>query len=352
MLWQARVGSCIMALSASSAPVCMLCVKGTGMGKSILYQTLAAHFKKVTLYISPLLTLGANQVSKLMERTATLTTRFVPIFLDGIKSSTEAKEFAQLIKSVDPEAVVILFSSPQCLVDRHKAFLKSVQRLISFVVVDEIHTFNTFGRSFRKEFTCLKEPLFTKLSPATPMLFLTATCTERVRDSFALMIGVDITHYDWPNKTEIRNRKVSIVCHYSSKPFSSMCKNAAAVVCLYRHSKCIIYSNVRKQVICLKEKFGAYLDKLDNLYNLQAVAIHGHLSKIKKTGNINMFLSSHHIDGTSDDNDETQEGPSRNVNFLFATSGVENVGIDSDQVRSVYRMDFTQSIIDFIQECG
>ena len=202
MPWQRRVASSVMALSAASISVRMLCVKGTGMGKSILYQTLAAHFRDVTLYISPLLTLGADQVQKLMDRTNTANTRFVPIFLDGIKSSAEAKEFAALMKNLEPDTIVILFASPQTLVNRHKAFLKSVIRLIRFVVVDEIHLFNAFGRSFRNEFSGLKTVLFQKL-PTVPMLFLTATCTERIMKSFTSMIGVAITHYDWPNETQI-----------------------------------------------------------------------------------------------------------------------------------------------------
>ena len=344
--WQRRVGSTFMGLSAASVSVRMLCVKGTGLGKSILYQTLAAHYKEVTLYISPLLTLGADQVQKLMDRTNTITTRFVPIFLDGIKSSAEAKEFAVLMKNVDPETVIILFASPQTLVNRHKAFFKSVIRLIRFVVVDEIHLFNAFGRSFRSEFTGLKTVLFQRLVNV-PMLFLTATCTARIRDSFASMIGVAITHYDWPDEVLIRNRKVSLVCQYSSKPFSSMCRNASAVVRADRQSKIIVYSNARKRVIELKEKIGNFLDGEDDLSMMQVLAIHGHQSKVEKTGYIQMFLSGNdEDDGVGDDND------SSGMNFLCATSGVANVGIDSDKVRAVYRMDFPPSIIDFVQECG
>jgi len=52
--WQTRVGSCIMALTASSTPVRMLCVKGTGMGKTqtpLIKSRLALYF---CVTISPL----------------------------------------------------------------------------------------------------------------------------------------------------------------------------------------------------------------------------------------------------------------------------------------------------------
>ena len=68
--WQTNVGRKIMWIHANKVPVQFLCVQGTGAGKSVLYQSLAAHFKCVILYISPLLTLGADQeVNKLMEQT-------------------------------------------------------------------------------------------------------------------------------------------------------------------------------------------------------------------------------------------------------------------------------------------
>ena len=66
--WQIRVGSAVIRNHAYLHEVRFLCVQGTGKGKSILYQTLCAHFKGVSLYISPLLTLSADQVNKLMAR--------------------------------------------------------------------------------------------------------------------------------------------------------------------------------------------------------------------------------------------------------------------------------------------
>ena len=84
--WQVRVGSTVIRLHAVSRPVRLLCVQGTGKGKSMLYQTLSAVFKGVTLYISLLLTFAADQVNKLMSRTRYQNTRFVPIAMDTVKT--------------------------------------------------------------------------------------------------------------------------------------------------------------------------------------------------------------------------------------------------------------------------
>ena len=38
------------------------------------------------------------------------------------------------------------------------------------------------------------------------------------------------------------------------------------------------------------------------------------------------------------------------IQVLCATSGVGNVGIDSPNIRSVFRLEFPPSIMDFVQE--
>mmetsp|Transcript_21475 Transcript_21475/g.31351 ORF Transcript_21475/g.31351 Transcript_21475/m.31351 type:complete len:92 (-) Transcript_21475:161-436(-) len=56
----------------------------------------------------------------------------------------------------------------------------------------------------------------------TPMLFLTATCTMRICESFEGMISCTATHYDWPSAFDIANRPVSLYAHYSKKTFANM----------------------------------------------------------------------------------------------------------------------------------
>ena len=87
--WQATIGGFIMDRQRPPQRSCrVLCIQGTGKGKSILYQTLAAHFTGVTIYVSPLLTLGADQVNKLMERTRVIGYTIIPIHLDALKGAS------------------------------------------------------------------------------------------------------------------------------------------------------------------------------------------------------------------------------------------------------------------------
>ena len=49
---------------ANCLPFEFICIRPTGGGKNLLYQVLALNFKKVTLYITPILVLGSDQMQK------------------------------------------------------------------------------------------------------------------------------------------------------------------------------------------------------------------------------------------------------------------------------------------------
>ena len=121
--WQARIGGFMIRKASAGSPCRLLCIQGTGSGKSVLYQTLSARFTGVTIYITPLLTLGADQVSKLMTRTNTIGASVIPIHLDGYTSTDGVKELVSLLKSSDPYVSAIVFTSPQTLTDKFKGFL-------------------------------------------------------------------------------------------------------------------------------------------------------------------------------------------------------------------------------------
>ena len=155
----------------------------------VLEQEVGKHFYTrlllVTIYISPLLSLGSDQVNKLMRKTRTDNTTTVPVHLDEVKNLlNELNAILSLIKNADDTTCVIIFPPPQSITEKYPHLVEDLKSLIRFGVVDEWHLFNSFGRSFRKnEFNLLKQKLFTrpKLNNLVPMLFLTATCTHRTK---------------------------------------------------------------------------------------------------------------------------------------------------------------------------
>jgi len=339
--WQRRVGGILMHSHEVRKAICLLCVQNTGAGKTLLYQTVAAYLKHVTVYISPLLSLGSDQVNKLMIHARTHAPTITPIHLDEVSSKKELRSIIDLIKNALDSETIIVFASPQSLTTKFPSFTNLIRMYIKFIVVDELHLFNSFGRSFRSEFKLLKSKLFCKVRKTIPMLFLTATCTRRIEESFTKMIGRDITHYDWPSASDLSTRRVQLHALYSGRPVKPLKTSISKMLKETNdHPKqCIVYCNVQKRVIEIQEKLGEYFDADDDLYMHEVISIHGNLSKVEKTKYIQFFLDPQHPDDA-------------NLKVLCATSGVGNVGIDSPNIRKVFRLEFPPSALDFVQEIG
>ena len=341
--WQSQVGGQIIRLRNKRKPVRQLCVRPTGGGKTLLFQTLAAYMKGITLCLIPLLSLGADQVNKTMIKTRSDSTNSISaVHLDELKRD-DLLELLAILNEADDGLTTILYSSPQFLVKSFPTFFAGLLAtgLLRFVVVDEIHLFTHFGRSFRSEFTDLKDKVFKKLPNKVPSLFLTATCTRRIKDSFESLIGLDITHIHWPTAAEMVDRKVSLFIAYSSRPFSNMSNSIARLLKIddNQPKKIIVYSNVRSRIKDVDIGIGEFFNKDDTLYLDDTMCIHGQLTKEEKASYTQMFLNPEHEDD-------------KRIRVLCATSGVGNVGIDSPDIRSVFRLEFPPSLMDFSQEKG
>ena len=341
--WQTQVGGQILRLRSEKHVVRQLCVRPTGGGKTLLFHTLAAYMKGVTLCLIPLLSLGADQVNKAMIKTRNDPTMAISAFHLDELSTADLKELLLLLSEVDAGTTTILYSSPQFLTDSNPTFVHDLMKLkvLRFVAVDEIHLFTHFGRSFRNEFNKLRDVLFSKLPRNIPSLFLTATCTRRIKESFESLIGVPISHIHWPPPHEMADRKVSLFIHYSSRPFSNMSKSIARILKINDDlpDKFIVYSNVRTRIKDVQTGMCEFFDKDDDLFLHDIMCIHGQLSKEEKASYIQLFLNPEH--------EEDQ-----NIKVLCATSGVGNVGIDSPDIRAVFRLEFPPSLMDLSQEKG
>jgi hypothetical protein len=69
--WQSEVGSFLYGCHIMSSPLKLLLVRPTGGGKTLVFTSVAACIKGITLCIlTPLLSLGADQVQKIMSKTS------------------------------------------------------------------------------------------------------------------------------------------------------------------------------------------------------------------------------------------------------------------------------------------
>ena len=150
----------------------------TGGGKSLCYQLPALIFAGLTLVISPLIALMKDQVDALNANG--IPARF-------INSSLPAVEIEQVQQQVRQGRVKILYVAPERLAFagfRH--FLGGLD--LSLIAIDEAHCISEWGHEFRPEYRNLRQ--LRQDFPATPVIALTATATERVRDDIIHQIDL------------------------------------------------------------------------------------------------------------------------------------------------------------------
>src|SRR6266851_5074642 len=145
----------------------------TGGGKSLVYQLPALLMPGLTVVISPLIALMQDQVDRL---------RANGIAATFVNSSLSNEERYERERAALNGRLKLLYVAPERLVNGNfLSFLDQVDRNVglSLLAVDEAHCVSEWGHDFRPEYRQLGQ-LRTRY-PHVPMMALTATATERVR---------------------------------------------------------------------------------------------------------------------------------------------------------------------------
>ena len=145
----------------------------TGGGKSLVYQLPALLMPGLTVVISPLISLMQDQVDRL---------RANGIAATFVNSSLSNEERYERERAALNGRLKLLYIAPERLVNGNfLSFLDQVDRNVglSLLAVDEAHCVSEWGHDFRPEYRQLGQ-LRTRY-PHVPMMALTATATERVR---------------------------------------------------------------------------------------------------------------------------------------------------------------------------
>jgi ATP-dependent DNA helicase RecQ len=172
----------------------VVCVMPTGAGKSLCFQLPALLLKGLTIVVSPLISLMADQVQQLQVIG-------VPVLL--LNSSQPSHEQSRVLKKLSERFAGLLYLAPE------RFAAPSFQRLLpqlrpNLLVIDEAHCLSFWGHDFRPEYMRLAEVREQLGSPVT--MALTATATPNVRDDIVRMLRlrlpkVHITGFDRPNLT-------------------------------------------------------------------------------------------------------------------------------------------------------
>jgi len=154
----------------------------TGSGKSICYQLPAILSEGITIVVSPILSLIADQIHHLENL--------------GIKScmmSGENKsDHAQLYSKIITKEIKIVYTTPETLnLNRQVAgyVAELVQKgQLSRIAIDEAHCVSNWGHEFRPEYLQLGN--LRKYYPNVPIIALTATATLAVRNDIIKLLSL------------------------------------------------------------------------------------------------------------------------------------------------------------------
>ena len=165
-------------VAAAEARRDVLFVAPTGSGKSIAYWVPGIVSQTLTIVVSPLIALMADQVARLNA---------LGIGAACLHSQVSAATRADALRAAAAGELRFLYLAPERI--GAPGFLDSLGRLaVDRFVVDEAHCISSWGHDFRPDYRRLGEAITACGRP--PVGAFTATATPRVRQDIASSLGL------------------------------------------------------------------------------------------------------------------------------------------------------------------
>ena len=177
----------------------VLVVSPTGFGKSLCFQLPAILRSGVSVVVSPLKALMGEQVSALLRHKIPST--FINSDLDPVEKQIRYQLLANKVFK-------LLYAAPERFFVQNKSELETLWSLKpSFLVIDEAHCVDQWGRDFRPEYGRLGEVHKALGSP--PVLAFTATAGQEMQKRILASLGVNdarvfVRGVDRPNISLLR----------------------------------------------------------------------------------------------------------------------------------------------------
>lgn len=286
-----------------------LVIMPTGGGKSLCFQLPALVRPGLTVVVSPLIALMQDQVQALHDNGIGAT------FLNSTLSLSELRQREAAILAGH---IKLLYLAPERLLgEGFLPFLDRVHeqtRILSFAI-DEAHCVSEWGHDFRPEYRQLRG--LRRRYPTVPMMALTATATERVRQDIVQQLGlksasVHVASFNRPNLFyEIRPKQKQ-----SYLELLKLVKQTAGAGIIY----CLSRKKVDEITFRLQQD------------GIEALSYHAGLADGKRADNQNRFIR--------DD-----------VRVMVATIAF-GMGINKPDVRFVIHYDLPRNLESYYQESG
>ena len=283
----------------------------TGGGKSMCYQLPALLMEGITIVVSPLISLMKDQVDGLEAN---------GISAACMNSTQSAREIRDVKTAFLENRLKVLYVAPERLMMPGTfAFLKKGK--VSLFAIDEAHCISEWGHDFRPEYRKLKLLRDPKTGfPDIPIIALTATATERVREDIISQLNLNIAPEKGPYVASFDRKNL----YYEIRPKRETFSEITDYLHRHRGEAGIIYCQSRNSVEALTKKL--------NLAGFKALPYHAGLSDFERTRNQEMFIK--------DD-----------VDIIVATIAF-GMGIDKSNVRFVIHYDLPRNLESYYQETG
>lgn len=287
----------------------VVCVMPTGAGKSLCFQLPAVIFRGLTIVVSPLISLMADQVAQLRRLR-------IPAML--LNSSLSGDDQRKGLAALHNGYRGLLYIAPE------RFAAPSFQTLLpklkpNLFVVDEAHCVSFWGHDFRPDYMNLAEAREKLGNPIT--VALTATATPQVRRDIVTMLGlrnpkVHVTGFDRPNLAYSTRRIESEV-----NKDDAVLKSLAA-----RESSGIIYCSTRKAV----EELSALIE--EKFPKRTVCSYHAGMEPEVRTASQSLFMQT--------------------PNAIAVATNAFGMGINKPDIRFVLHYNLPGSVEAYYQEAG
>ena len=279
----------------------------TGAGKSLCYQLPAMLLPKLTLVVSPLLSLMKDQIDFLKEKN---------IPAARLDSTLPKEEYENILEDAKKGNLKILMISVERF--RNERFRNHLQKIkISLLVIDEAHCISEWGHNFRPDY--LKLPAYQNEFAINQILLLTATATQKVID-------------DMCNKFSLLRKNVTVTGFYRRNLFLGVSP----------------VSEFNKKDELLKRI---------NQFPTSPTIVYVTLQKT--AANIAEFLKSHNVNSSpyhagmkNEEREQIQNSFMKSKLDCVVATIAFGMGIDKKDIRRIIHYDFPKSIENYSQEIG
>ena len=144
----------------------------TGGGKSLLYQFPATYSNRITVIVSPLISLMNDQCEHMTSKN---------IATICLNSETD-------VKLDKLNTFTLIYTTPEFLTNRINVF-KKLESSICLFAIDEAHCVSQWSHDFRESYQQLN--IIKDMFPSIPLLAVTATATPRVLDDMYGLLNIE-----------------------------------------------------------------------------------------------------------------------------------------------------------------